>query len=137
SSRFTRRLHAGVLADLQLANKKGAKRWQEAVMRGEFDPDACARDLIDGGVPDPDDPRVLERAGRLQRDLLMMPFQRGMRGAGRRARMNTRKGMAYVLANVIAITVYSLVLVAIMILVRVNYGFSFDTVIDSFLDIFR
>ena len=137
SSRFEQRLRAGVLADLGLANRKEVKRWQEAVMRGEFDADACARDLVTQAAPDADDQRVLERAGRLQRDLLMMPFQRGVKGASRRARVATRRGTAYVLANLIAITVYSLVLVAIMILVRVNYDFSFDGLIDDFLSIFR
>lgn len=134
---FQHRLLAGILADLRLVNRREVKRWQDAVVRGQFDPDACARELVTADAPGPDDPRVLERAGRLQRDLLMMPLQRGVRGTGRRARAATRKGTAYVLANLVAISIYSLVLVAIMILVRLNYDFSFDRVIDGILDLFR
>lgn len=133
---FEKRLHAGVLADLGLVSGKAVRRWQDAVRRGEFDADACARELVIPSAPGPDDQRLLERASRLQRDLLMMPVQRGVRGAGRRARVATRRGTAIVLANIIAITVYSFVLVAIMILVRRNYNFSFDGLIDQFLGIF-
>lgn len=136
-SEFERRLHAGILADLGLADKAMTKRWQDAVVRGEWSPEACARDLLGGNAPDAQDPRLLERASRLQRDLLMMPFQRGVKGASRRARAATRTGTAYLIANVIAISVYSLIVVAIMILARVNYDFSFDKVIDDFLSIFK
>ena len=124
---------AGLLADLGLADRKVVKRWQDAILRGEFDPQACARELLAAATCAPDEPRLVERASRLQRDLLMMPFQRGLRGAGRRARAATRTGMAYLVANLIAISVYTLVLVAIMLLLRVQYGTSFDGAIDRFL----
>lgn len=133
--RVTRRVLAGLIADLGLAEKKTVKRWQQAVIRGEFDADACARDVLEGANLSPEEPRLVERAGRLQRDLLMMPFQRGLKGATRRARGASRRGMAYVVANLIAISVYSLVLVAIMLLVRVNYDFSFDGTLDGFLEL--
>lgn len=135
ADRVTRRVLAGLIADLGLAEKKTVKRWQQAVIRGEFDADACAREVLDGANLSPEEPRLAERAGRLQRDLLMMPFQRGLKGATRRARGASRRGMAYVVANLIAISVYSLVLVAIMLLVRVNYDFSFDGTLDSFLEL--
>jgi hypothetical protein len=134
--RFHQRLLAGVLADLNLADGKERKRWQDAVQRGQFDPDACARDLLGTSSVAADDPRVLERAGRLQRDLLMMSLQRGIKGIHRRARGATRSGVAYLVGNLIAISVYSLVLLAIMVLVRLNYDFSFDRVIDRLFELF-
>jgi len=135
AERSERLVLAGLLADLGLADKRVVKRWQDAILRGEFDPQACARELLEGASFAPDEPRLIERAGRLQRDLLMMPFQRGLRGAGRRARMATRTGMAYLVANLIAISVYTLVLVAIMLLLRVQYDTSFDGAIDRFLEL--
>lgn len=129
------RVVAGLAADLGLADRKVVQRWQQAVIRSEYDADACARELLASANVAPDEPRLVERAGRLQRDLLMMPFQRGMRGAARRARGASRRGMAYLVANLIAISVYTLVLVAIMLLVRVNYDFSFDGAIDRVLEL--
>ncbi len=130
------RLRAGLLADLKLCKGGVVRRWQDAVLRGEFDPDACARDLLASSDVPPDDPRLLERAARLQRDLVMAPLQRGLAGAGRRARGAARQGTAYLLANLIAISVYTLVLVAILVLVRLNYGFSVDGMIDGILQVF-
>ncbi|MCP3914183.1 MAG: hypothetical protein GY711_01365 [bacterium] len=127
------RMRAGLLVELGIADKKVARRWQESVLGGEFDADACAREILaKSGVPG-DDPRVLERTGRLERDLLMMPLQRGIKGASRRARGAAKGGAAFLVANLIAILVYTLILVAIAMLMRVNYDFSFDGMIDRWL----
>jgi len=131
--RAWQRMRAGLLVELGIADRGATKRWQESVLAGEFDADACARDILGkSGVPG-DDPRVLERTSRLERDLLMMPLQRGIKGASRRARGAARGGAAFLLANLIAILVYTLILVAIVMLLRVNNGFSLDGMIDRWL----
>lgn len=132
-SRAWRRLRAGLLVELGLAGKKEAKRWQEAVVRGEFDPDACAREVLAASSVTADDPRVLERSARLERDLLMAPLQRGLRGASRKARGAARGGLAMVVSQAVAIGVYTLVLFVILLLLRVNNDFSMDSVIDGVL----
>ena len=131
--RAWRRVSAGMLVELGLAQKVESKRWQQAVMRGEFDADTCARELHASSGIELDDPRLLERAGRLERDLLMMPLQTGVRSAGRRARRAARGGLAYVVAQFVAIGVYTLILLAIVLLVRVKYDYSLDEMLDSWL----
>lgn len=130
------RLEAGLLVELGLADKEATKRWQASVLRGEWDPDACARDVLDRRVVDAEDPRLLERAGRLQRDLVMASFQRGLRKAGRSFRGAARKGSAMLLANVLAFLCFSLIIVAIAFLLRVRWDVSFDGYIDRVLDLF-
>ena len=132
-SQAWRRLRAGLIVELGLASRKEAKRWQEAVVRGEFDPDACAREVLAASGVTPDDPRVLERSARLERDLLMAPLQRGLRGASRRARGAARGGLAMVVSQAVAIGVYTLVLFVILLLLRVNNDFSMDSVLDGVL----
>jgi hypothetical protein len=66
----------------------------------------------------------------------MSAHQRGVKGVRRRARAATRSGAAYVLANLIAISIYSLVVLAVMLLVRVQYGTSFDGTLDGILEAF-
>lgn len=127
------RLRAGLVVELGLGSKKEAKRWQEAVMRGEFDPDACAREVLAASGVTADDPRVLERSARLQRDLLMAPLQRGFRGASRRVRGVAKGVLAMIVSQAVAIGVYTLVLFVILLLLRVNNDFSMDSVIDGVL----
>lgn len=128
------RVRSGLLADLNLTDNQAVKRWRAAVIASEFDPTACARELLAGERVPPGDTRLLERATRLQRDLLMSAHQRGVKGVRRRARAATRSGAAYVLANLIAISIYTLVVLAVMLLVRVQYGTSFDGTLDGILE---
>ncbi|HIF40928.1 MAG TPA: hypothetical protein EYQ74_07510 [Planctomycetes bacterium] len=130
------RVRAGLLADLNLTDNQAVKRWRAAVLASEFDPAACARELLAGEQVPPGDTRLLERASRLQRDLLMSAHQRGAKGVQRRARAATRSGAAYLLANLIAISIYTLVVLAVMLLVRVQYGTSFDGSLDRVIGIF-
>ena len=130
------RIRSGLLADLNLTDKQAVKRWRAAVIASEFDSAACARELLAGEQVPPGDTRMLERATRLQRDLLMSAHQRGVKGVRRKARAATRTGAAYVLANLIAILIYTLVVLAVMLLVRVEYGTSFDGFIDRILGVF-
>lgn len=126
-------VRAGMLAELGLADRQAVKRWQEAVLRGEFDPDAAARELTQGAQAGADDPRLVERSARLLRDFLMTSLQRGVSGAGRRARQAARSGLAMVLAQVLALGVYTLVIFVIVLLSRVRWGFSVDRLLDSVL----
>jgi hypothetical protein len=132
-ARAWRLLQAGLLVDLGLADKALVRRWQEAVRRSEFDPDACSRELLAEGALDAADRRVLDRCALLLRDLLMAPLLRGASGAGRRARGAARSGLAFVIAQVLALAVYSLILAALMVLVRVRWDVSFDGWIDALL----
>ena len=133
-ARAWNRLRAGMLVELGLANKKVARRWQEAVKSGTFDADACAQEILEVSVPDAGDARLLERAGRLERDLLMAPVQRGVRGAGRRARGAARGGLAFLLAQLVAILVYSLIVLGALLVARAGSGRSIDAMLDGLLN---
>ena len=133
--RAWRRLQSGILVERGLADRREARRWQEAVQRGEFDPDACARDIVGGSPVGGEDPRLLERAAILQRDLLMTPLQRGVRGAGRRARGATRSGVAFLIAQGMAILVYTLVILIVLLLGRMQKGLSLDGMLDRILEV--
>lgn len=130
------RMLAGLLVELGIADKQAAKRWQAAVVQGEWDADACAREVIDRTAPSFEDPRLVERAGRLQRDLVMASFQRGLRKASRSVRGAARHGSAFLLANFLAIFCYSIIIVAIAVLLRVKWEWSFDGLIDRALSVF-
>jgi hypothetical protein len=124
------RVQAGMAVELGLADRRGAARWQEAVVRREFDADACARDLLAGGTVGADDPRLLDRAGRLLRDFLMTSATRGIRGASRRARTQVRSGAAMIVAQAITIGIYTALLLVIMLLCRIKWGWSYDLLFD-------
>lgn len=127
------RLLAGLAAECGVGNKDAVKRWQAAVLRGEWDADTAAREILEG--TDREAPALLERAGRVQRDLLMSAFQRGVRGAARKARGAARGGSAFVVANLVAVSVYSLLVAALAVLVRARYDWSLDSSIDGLLDL--
>ena len=130
--RAWRRIRAGILVDLGQGDKGATRRWQEAVLSGEFDADACARDILGRSEVPPDDHRVLERAGRLLRDFLMAPYQSGARGAGRRARQRARGGIAYLVAQGMALLIFFL-LGAIALVVARFKGASIDQILDILL----
>ncbi|MFT7169845.1 MAG: hypothetical protein ACI80K_002985 [Paracoccaceae bacterium] len=134
TQRAWERVAAGLLVECGLADKSVAKRWQGAVVQHEWDADACAREILSASSAGLSDPKFLERAGRLERDLVMASFQRGMRGASRRARGAARSGAAFFVANVVAISVYSAIILALLILARVNYEWSLDGIIDRLVD---
>lgn len=126
------RIAAGLLVETGLADKATAKRWQAAVVQQGWDPDACATEVL----ADPraraalSDPRLLERAARLERDLVMASFQRGIRGASRRVRGAARNTTAFFVANVVAILVYSAIVLSLLMVARIGYGWSLDGIID-------
>lgn len=124
-------VRAGMLAELGLADRQVVQRWQEAVVRGEFDPGAAAQELVRSSPVPEDDPRLAERSARLLRDFLMSSVQRGVRGAGRKARNAARTGLAMILAQGLAILAYTLVLFVIALLTRVKWGVSLDRLLDA------
>jgi hypothetical protein len=110
------RLKAGMLAELSLSERSVVKRWQDAVVRGEFDAEAAARELIAAapGVND-NDPRLAERSTRLMRDLLMSSLSRS---TGRQVRQATRHGLAFLIANAMVLAIYTLLVLAGLLLVH-------------------
>ncbi|MCB9916198.1 MAG: hypothetical protein H6828_13805 [Planctomycetes bacterium] len=126
------RARAGMAIELGLADKNAVRRWQDAVVRGDFDADACAREVLAGTNLAADDPRLVERSGRLLRDFLMSSLQRGVKGASRKVRAQVKSGTAYVVANVIAIGVYTAIVLVVMVLLRLK-GISFDELFDLVL----
>lgn len=130
--RFLRRLQAGLFLELGIADRAAAKRWQEAVVDGRFDADACAHEILTRSLARTDDPRLLERSGRLLRDFLMAPLVQGVRGTGRRARQAARGGLAFLVAQAVALLVYSVIVLAALVLLRLR-DFSLDEVLDRIL----
>lgn len=130
------RVKAGILVEVGLADRGAAKRWQEAVKRNEFDPTACAREILSRSQVPLGDPKVRDRAGRLERDLLMQPLLRGVQGASRRVRTQAKGGAAFLISQAMAIGVYTVLVVVAAILARMQWDWSFDEHIDSVLGIF-
>jgi hypothetical protein len=126
------RLRAGLVVDLGLADRRVVKRWQSAVVEGDFDVDRCAREVLDSARTS-DGPGEPERAGRLLRDFLMAPLTRGLRGAGRSLRSATRGGAAMLVSQALALAVYSLLVAIAMVFLRTR-GVSFDGLCDRLLE---
>ncbi len=130
----SRRLMAGLCIEQKLPDRKLVKRWQETVQSGSFDADACADEILEN-VGDQMDTssELLARAGGLQRDFLMMSLQTGARGAVRNAKRKGKGFVAYLVANLVAISAYSLILAAMAILLRQKRGWSYDEAIDGLI----
>lgn len=128
-----KRVAAGLLVETGLADKKTAKRWQSAIVQQGWDADACAEEILSypGARAALSDPQILHRAARLERDLVMASFQKGVRGASRRVRGAARNTTAFFVANVIAILVYSAIILALLMVARIGYGWSLDGMIDT------
>ncbi len=130
------RLQAGLLVELGLADGRVARRWQDAVVRGEFEPDACGRDILAASQSHAGDPRLLERSARLMRDLVMAPAQRGFAGARRQARRATRHGLAWVVSQLVVAAIFFLLAVLALFVIRVRWGWSVDAALDGFRALF-
>ncbi len=131
-------LKAGMLVEMGAADRGATRRWQQAVSRGEFDPAACSREILAlSSKAAAAEPRILERSGRLLRDLLMSPLTRGAHGTGRRVREATKGGAAFLIAQAVALGIYTLILVTLIVLARLKWDFSVDHLADTILDIFR
>lgn len=130
-----RRLRAGMRVEAGLAPKDAAKRWQDNVRSGDFDPDRCAAEICDAPAKDAgeEQDRVLKRATRLQRDLVMSPLLRGAAGVSRKARTATRNGLAAAVSQVVVLGIFSL-LAFLFMLVAAFKGAEFDPFFQSIID---
>jgi hypothetical protein len=127
--RVWKRLKAGMYVELGLADRVTSKRWQDAVVSHGFDPDRCASEILARSAVADSESRVLERSGRLLRDLLMAPLLSGTRGATRRARQATRGVVAMVLTQALAFVAYTTILLVALLLLRIR-GVSLDGFFD-------
>jgi hypothetical protein len=128
------RVRAGMLVDLGLGNKAAVKNWQATVMRGDFAPDACARDVAAGVVVGGDDPRLVERSARLLRDFVMASAMSGAEGAKRRARQAGKKGAAIFISQLFLVSVITLIILAVMLLLHAKWpDVYFDPLFDKLL----
>jgi len=129
---------AGLCIEQNLADRAIVKRWQKSVHEGGFDADACAAEILEQVGPKVgQSSELLARAGGLERDFLMHSLQTGARGVTRKVRRATRGFMALMVANLVAIAAYSLVVGAILILLRHLYKWSYDGAIDRVVDLVR
>ncbi|MCA8981750.1 MAG: hypothetical protein H6831_06900 [Planctomycetes bacterium] len=128
-----RRIKAGILVEQGLADRQVVKRWSDAVVRGEFQPEACARELLAASDLPDDDPRVLERSSRLLRDFVMTPAGRGARGAGRKMKGAAKNTAAAAVAQFIIVGIILLMTFVGMVLARLKWDTSFDGWIDAIL----
>jgi hypothetical protein len=132
---FWRRLKAGMAVELGVADAAVARRWQDAVMRGEFDADACARDVL-GAATGLNDLKLGERTTRLQRDLVMAPVASTARGGARKVK-NVAQGMAAMIISQFVVLSVSLLLVMLALFVlRVRWQWSVDAFFDRISGIF-
>lgn len=126
------RVRAGMYVDLGLSDKATVKGWQDSVMRGDFAPEACARDLSAGVDLDGDDPRLVERSGRLLRDFLMSSTMSGVGGVRRRARQAGKKGAAILISQLVVLAVYTLIILVVMFLLHAKWPeLFFDPLFDK------
>lgn len=122
---------AGIVAEQGLAPQETVARWQGAAARGEFDPEACAHELLEAaGEPLP--PRVAQRAAKLLLDLLMSV---GASPARRRATRRVKSGVALLLAQTYLLLVWGGILLAAVLLLRLR-GVAFDPLLDRLLSAF-
>jgi hypothetical protein len=126
------RVRAGLACELGLVDAAAAKRWREAVQAGQFEPDACARELLPRPLADEAERRMLERSGSLLRDFLMAPLLTGAAGARRKLREKTRGVAAFLLTQGLALVVFALLVAAALLLARFK-GTSIDALLDGFL----
>ena len=128
---LTRRVKAGLLVELGLAEASSARRWQDAVKRNEFDPDACSRDVLAGSAVSSTDPRLLERSSRLLRDLVMAPVQPGVRAAPKKKTSSPpRSGLAAAIGQVVMFSSCCVIVFVALFFVRWRWDWS----VDDFLD---
>ena len=127
------RLRAGLLVDTGQVKKSQVEPWQQQVLDGVFDVSGCAADL--NASVQVIDQRLADRAGRLMRDFVMASKLQGAAGAARATRTATKSFVSMLIAQGMALGIYSLVLFGCMIFIRQG-GTSFDGLFDSILGLF-
>lgn len=131
-SRLTLRLRAGLACDLGLVDGATAKRWREAVQAGNYDADACARELLARPLGTEGEQRLLERSGSLLRDFLMAPLLSGAAAARRKLRESSRGLVAFLLTQGLALVIFTLLILAALLVLR-GQGKSIDGILDRLL----
>ncbi len=128
--RAWRRIKAGLLVEAGRADRKVAAAWQKKVIAGEWSADAAAEELLGQGpsVPDEDD-GLDQRSARLMRDLVMSPKLKGAAGAARSARKAGRNVFAYIVTQLLVLTVFALILAAGLVTARWR-GVEIDSLLD-------
>lgn len=116
------RMIAGMLVELNLADKAAAKRWQSSVIDGVFQPDDCAKEILARSGVAASDNRLDQRSSRLLRDMLMAPLLRGTKGATRKMRKAAKGGVAYVIMNVVVMCIYILMVFIGLVVWRLQGG---------------
>lgn len=124
--RMWKRLKAGLCVELGLADPAAARRWQDAVAEDAFDPDRSAEEILARSGVAPGEPLLLERTGRLQRDLLMAPL------AGARARVARKGLLGHLGGQALALAVYTAIVLGALLLLRLR-GASVDGLLDAVL----
>lgn len=131
---LARRVRAGIACELGLAERGALKRWQEAVLAGRFEPEACARELVPSALGPEAEQRILERGGSLLRDFVMAPYLEGAKGASRKVRGGLRNMAGFLVAQAVALLVFSAIVAAILLVLRVK-GKSLDGWLDRLIDL--
>ncbi|NOT31209.1 MAG: hypothetical protein HOP15_12245, partial [Planctomycetes bacterium] len=125
------RVRAGLACELGLADAQAVKRWRAHARGGNFDPDACARELLPVALGAEDERRLLERAAALQRDLLLGAA--GARTVATRRKSASSPGLfAFLLIQVLSFLVFAALVAAILYVLRIR-GTSIDEYLDRFL----
>jgi hypothetical protein len=130
-----KRLRAGMLVEQGNADKKLSKTWQDRVKSGDFDADRCADEILALGPqrPQVEEEQALQRANRLERDLIMTPLLHGASGASRKVRGAAKSGVAAVLSQFIVLGIFA-ILGFLTLLVMAFRGVEFDPFFQAIID---
>ncbi len=132
---YWRRLKAGMAVELGLAEPSVARRWQDAVMRSEFDADACARDVL-ATATGVTDLKLGERSTRLQRDLVMAPVAATARGSARKLKGAAQSMAAMLISQLVVLSVSLLLVMLALFVLRVRWQWSVDGFFDRISGLF-
>jgi hypothetical protein len=129
------RLRAGMLVEQGNADKGLSKTWQDRVRSGDFDADRCTREILAVGAvrPAAEEAQALQRATRLERDLIMTPLLRGASGASRKVRRAAKSGVAAILSQFIVLGIF-MILGFFFLLVMSFRGVEFDPFFQAIID---
>lgn len=126
---FWRRLKAGMAVEIGAADPAAARRWQDAIVRGEFDGDACARDILSAATT-LNDSKLGERSTRLQRDLVMAPVAATARGSARKLKGAARSMLAMILSQFVVLAICILLVMLALFVLRLRWQWSIDGFFD-------
>lgn len=129
------RVKAGLAVEMGLVDKKVATRLQDEVVAGRYDPDAAAAQLLAAATCDDVDAAVERRCADLERDLMMTPRMRGLRGASRKAREKGRRGLAFLVVQLLVVGVFALLFAVGLTAARYG-GYDLHAPIDAVLGVF-